>query len=52
MPVGLLFLLLIINPRYMSAMLDSSMGYILLGAAFGSELVGAFIISKMVKIDF
>ncbi len=52
MPAGLLFLLLIINPHYMSAMLDSSLGYILLGAAFGSELIGAFIISKMVKIDF
>jgi len=52
LPVGLLFFLLIINPSYMSAMLDSTIGYILLGAAFGSELVGAFIISKMVKIDF
>ena len=52
MPVGLLFLLLIINPSYMSAMLDSSIGYILLGAAFGSELLGAFIISRIVKIDF
>jgi Flp pilus assembly protein TadB len=36
----------------MSAMLDSSLGCILLGIAFGSELLGAFIISRMVKIDY
>ena len=52
LPVGLLFILLIINPGYMSAMLDSSLGCILLGIAFGSELLGAFIISRMVKIDY
>ncbi len=52
LPVALLFFLLIINPSYMSVMLNSSIGYLLLGGAFCSELIGAFIISKIVKIDF
>ena len=52
MPVALLFFLLIINPTYMTVMLDSSMGCFLLGGAFVSELIGAFFISRIVKIDF
>ena len=52
LPVGLLFALLIINPGYISTMLDTSLGCILLGIAFGSELLGAFIISRIVKIDY
>jgi len=52
LPLGLLFALLIINPGYISTMLDTSLGCILLGIAFGSELLGAFIISRIVKIDY
>ncbi len=52
LPVGLLFLLVIINPTYMSVLLDSSLGYMMLAGAFFSELIGAFIISKIIKIDY
>ena len=52
LPVGLFFILLIINPSYMSTLLNSTMGYILLGIALGSELIGVFIVSRIVKIDF
>ncbi|MGE5421749.1 MAG: type II secretion system F family protein [Ignavibacteriales bacterium] len=52
LPIALLLLLLTINPTYMSVMLDSSIGYALLGGAFCSELIGAFLISRIVKIDY
>jgi len=52
LPVGLIFLLLIINPGYMNTMLESPLGFYLLGAGAISELIGLLIINKIVNIDF
>lgn len=51
LPIGLLFLLLIINPSYMNTLLQSSVGFFILGAALIAEIIGLFIIKKIVDID-
>ncbi|MGI6488873.1 MAG: secretion system protein [Syntrophomonadaceae bacterium] len=51
LPVALLFILLIINPDYMNSLLQEDYGFILLGAAALSELLGLMIINKIVDID-
>ncbi|MGE5398735.1 MAG: type II secretion system F family protein [Chitinophagales bacterium] len=52
LPVALLFLLLIVNPTYMGTLLHSSIGYLMLGIAFTSELIGVLVIKKMVEIEY
>lgn len=52
LPVGLFFILLSINPHYMAQMLEHPLGPYLLGGALMSELVGAWLVKKIVEIDY
>lgn len=52
LPVVLLLLLCIINPTYMSTMTGNTMGLLILGGAFFAEIIGVFIIKKLVEVDF
>lgn len=50
MPVALGFILFAIRPEYMLIMLNDPIGLVLLGIAGGMILLGAFVLTKIVKI--
>ena len=50
LPVAIGATLFVMNPAYMGTMLDNTMGLIMLGIAGGMILIGAFILTKIVKI--
>jgi len=51
LPIALLFILLILNPGYMTPFLQNPLGAYMLGAAALSEVIGLFVIKKIVDID-
>lgn len=51
LPVGLLFVLLVLNPGYMTPFLKSRLGVCMLAGATVSELIGLTVIKKIVEID-
>lgn len=50
LPVAIGVALFALNPAYMGTMLDNTMGLIMLGVAGGMILMGAFILTKIVKV--
>ena len=50
LPVAIGAALFVLNPDYMGTMLDNTMGLVMLGIAGGMILIGAFILTKIVKI--
>lgn len=52
LPIILGIVMYLMNPEYMSPMLTTTIGQILLGVCFVMMLLGAFLISKIIKIDF
>ncbi|MGE5418111.1 MAG: type II secretion system F family protein [Acidobacteriota bacterium] len=52
LPVGLLFMLLILNPRFMEIMFENTTGMYMLGIAVVSEIIGIIVIRKMVDINY
>lgn len=52
LPIGLGAIMYFMNPEYMSPLFTTTMGQVLLGVAAIMIGLGAFLISKIVKIDF
>lgn len=52
LPVGLAAVLFVLNPAYVSTLVTHPTGRLMLGAAVLSELVGIFLIRKMIEVDF
>lgn len=52
LPVVLGILMYFINPEYMTPLFVTTGGQIMLGIAFTMILLGAYLISKIIKIDF
>ena len=50
LPVAIGAALFVLNPDYMGTMLDNTMGLVMLGIAGGMILIGAFILTKIVRI--
>lgn len=50
LPIAIGAALFVLNPDYMGTMLDNTMGLVMLGIAGGMILIGAFILTKIVKI--
>lgn len=51
MPPVLFFILMIINPSYMMILIENRVGLIILGGSILSELLGAALIKKVLKIE-
>jgi len=51
LPVGLLFVLLVLNPGYMTPFLKSPTGVYMLAGAAVSEMIGLVVIRRIVDID-
>ena len=52
LPIVLAFIMNIINPEYMGPLFTTTIGQIILGAAFISECIGVYMILRIKKIDF
>lgn len=52
LPIVLGILMYFINPEYMSPLFTTTAGQVLLAIAFVMILMGAYLISKIIKIDF
>ena len=50
-PIGLVILFSLINPAFMGLLFTDSLGHLMLGAAVVSEVIGFFIISRIVNIE-
>lgn len=51
LPVALFAVLMLINPTYMSIMLTHKLGWIIIAAGIASELIGVYLIKKVVNIE-
>lgn len=51
-PLFLMGIMLVLNPDYLLPLFKSSLGLMLLGAGIIGEVIGVFIIRKVVSIDF
>jgi Flp pilus assembly protein TadB len=52
LPVALLASMLVISPQHVYFFFQDSRGMLMLGTAVLMEIIGALIISKIVKIEF
>ncbi|MFA7079214.1 MAG: type II secretion system F family protein [Syntrophomonas sp.] len=52
LPVALFFIIMVINPDYLSVLLERQVGWYLLGGAMISEIIGFVFISKITNINF
>jgi tight adherence protein B len=51
LPIALLFLMIAVNRSYISGLLDTFLGQIMLGAAIVLEVIGFFLIRQMSRIE-
>ncbi|MCF6094185.1 type II secretion system F family protein [Microaerobacter geothermalis] len=51
LPPGIGVILYLVNPEYISILIKNPMGLFMLGIAFASQLVGAVLIRRIVKIE-
>ena len=52
LPVGLAVVLMLINPSYITTLFTTSVGLIMLATAFCSQMLGMFLIKKIVDVKF
>lgn len=52
LPIGLAGLLFMVNPGYMMTLLTHPAGRLMLGVAITSQVIGIFLIRKMIEVDF
>lgn len=52
LPVTLLLVMYVLNPEYLIPFLQQELGMVLLGVALFMEIMGLFMIKKMIQIDF
>ena len=50
-PIGLLGIFFFISPEFIGLLFTTSMGHIMLGVAGGLEVLGFFVIKKIVDIE-
>ncbi len=51
LPVGLAFILSIVNPSYLQPLIDEPMGHVAIGVALILEVIGFIVIHRIVNID-
>lgn len=52
LPLAMALILTLLNRPYMSALLTTSLGHILIGAAVVLQILGGLVINRMLQIDF
>ena len=51
LPVGIAFAISVMNPEYINVLLNKPLGNILMGVAVMMELIGAFLLTRIIKIE-
>lgn len=51
LPVGIAFAISAMNPDYINVLIDKPLGNILIGVAVMMELIGAFLLTRIIKIE-
>lgn len=52
LPIVMGIVIMVLNPTYMSALFKTSMGHLLIFCGLGLEILGGFVIKRMLEIDF
>jgi len=52
LPIVMGIVIMVLNPSYMSALFKTSIGHLLIFCGIGLELLGGFVIKRMLEIDF
>jgi len=51
LPIGIALVLFVMNPDYINVLVNTTLGNILIGAAVMMELIGAFLLTRIIKIE-